>query len=60
MTQLQGLKNFAVNIKPTMLKIKDGKRIHPDELQNVLQFYLEVLDYLNNTHSLFSNSPKES
>lgn len=46
MTQLEGLKNFAVNIKPTMLKIKEGKKLTQSELQAILQFYLEVMDYL--------------
>ena len=48
MEQIQGIKNFAVNIKPIMLKIKDGKRrFTAAELQSILQFYLEVADYLS-------------
>ena len=53
-TQVQGLKNFSVNIKDTMLKIKDAVRdgkgkpakltIH--EQNSIMQFYLEVVDYL--------------
>lgn len=46
MTQEQGIKNFAVNIKPTMLKIKENKELTQSELDSVLQFYLEVVDYL--------------
>ena len=55
MEQKQGLKNFAVNIKPTMLKIKtnvdEGQgrpaKLDYHEQYNILQFYLEVVDYLN-------------
>lgn len=47
MEQLQGLKNFTANIKPTMLKIKDGKKPIASEMQSILQFYLEVVDYLS-------------
>ena len=55
MEQKQGLKNFAVNIKPTMLKIKtnvdegQGRATKLDyhEQYIILQFYLEVIDYLN-------------
>ena len=46
MTQLEGIRNFAVNIKPAMLKIKAGKKLSYSELQSVLQFYLEVVDYV--------------
>lgn len=44
--QLQGLKNFAQNIKPTMLKIKNGEKVSKPELDSVLQFYLEAIDYI--------------
>ncbi len=47
MEQLQGIKNFAVNINPIMLRIKHGKKPTAQELQSILQFYLEVLDFLN-------------
>ena len=42
MTQIQGLKNFSINIKDTI-----GKKLLPDERHSIVQFYLEVLDYLN-------------
>ena len=48
MEQTEGIRNFAVNIKPIMLKIKDGKRrFTAGELQSILQFYLEVVDCLS-------------
>lgn len=55
MTQTEGLKNFAANIKPVMLKIKksvsDGKgkpaQLGLSEQNSILQFYLEVADYLS-------------
>ncbi len=50
MTQLERLKNFAENIKPTMLKIKEGKKPTIDELKSVLQFYLETIDFIGNIH----------
>lgn len=46
--QLQGLKNFAVNIKATMLKIKNREKVSKPELDSVLQFYLETIDFLGN------------
>lgn len=48
MEQSKGLKNFTVNIKPTMAKIKDGKKLTNSELQSILEFYLEVVDYISN------------
>ena len=53
MTQLEGLRNFSINIKDTMLKIKDATRnsklarLESHEQDNILQFYLEVVDYLS-------------
>ena len=53
MTQLEGLKNFSLNIKGTMLRIKEatgrGKvaRLGFHEQDTILQFYLEVVDYLS-------------
>lgn len=53
MTQLEGLKNFSLNIKDTMLKIKDAERhigiakLTKGEQCTILQFYLEVVDYLS-------------
>lgn len=47
MEQLEGLRNFAVNLKPTMKQIEGRKKLLPSELQSILQFYLEVVDYLS-------------
>ena len=51
MTQLEGIRNFAKNIEPTMKKIKRKEKVKTEELQSVLQFYLEVLDYLGKHNS---------
>jgi len=53
MTQLEGLKNFSLNIKPVMLKIRDAKRefkvakLTTSEQSRILEYYLEVVDYLS-------------
>jgi len=53
MTQLEGLKNFSLNIQSTMLKIKEATRrgkaakLGSLEQNSILQFYLEVVDYLS-------------
>lgn len=52
MTQLEGLRNFALNIKPTMLSIKNGEKVSQPELASLLQFYLEVLDYLSKAETI--------
>ena len=35
--------NFAVNVKPTMLKLKNNERLSPEEKKHVNQYYLEVV-----------------
>jgi hypothetical protein len=55
MEQKQGLKNFCFNIEKTMMKINvavnDGKgkpaKLDYHEQHHILQFYLEVVDYLS-------------
>ncbi len=47
MEQKQGIKNFAVNIKPIMQKCNAGVRITKDEQKQIVQFYLEVVDHLS-------------
>jgi hypothetical protein len=47
MTLEEGLKNFVVNIKPTMLKCQSGARLTKDEQYTIAQFYLEVIHYLS-------------
>ena len=46
MRQIDGLRNFTVNIKPIMTKIKNDERLTLEEAHQVLQFYLEVADYI--------------
>lgn len=38
----ESYKNFALNIKSTFMKIKEGKKLSADELNKILQYYLEV------------------
>lgn len=53
--QKQGLINFATNVKPIMLRVKsaiDAGKGQPANLtlreeNSILQFYLEVVDYLS-------------
>lgn len=46
MEKKQGLKNFIVNIKPVMVKCRDGKKLTKDEQKTIVAFYLEVINYL--------------
>ncbi len=54
-SQAQGLRNFAVNIKPTMAQIHEAinqGQSKPAKLDyhaqySIFQFYLEVCDYLS-------------
>lgn len=57
--QKQGLKNFSENIRPIMLKVKQivdyragntvsmQKAFTKQELNSILQYYLEVVNYLS-------------
>jgi hypothetical protein len=45
--ELQGLKNFCANIKPAMLKVKEGKKLTAVEQQKIVQFYLEVVHVIS-------------
>lgn len=47
MNQKQGLQNFAGNMKPIMEKCRGGKELTKDERDNIVQFYLEVVDYIS-------------
>ena len=47
MEQKQGLRNFTQNIKPVMLKCKDGKRLTKNEQKQIVEFYLEVVDFIS-------------
>ena len=41
---MDGIKNFCVNIKPVMLKVKNGEKLTNSERDQILQFYLEVVN----------------
>ncbi len=45
--QLQGLKNFSENIKDTMLKLRTKEKLTPSERESIVQYYLEIVDYLS-------------
>lgn len=47
MEQKEGLKNFAVNIKPIMERIRDKKSLSTSQLQSILQFYIEVVNFIS-------------
>lgn len=45
--QIEGLKNFAQNIKKTMLKFQKGEKLESYEAKSITEFYLEVCYFLN-------------
>ena len=47
MTLHEGLSNFVKNIEPTIRACRDRKKLTPDQQEQIVQFYLEVLHYLN-------------
>lgn len=46
MEQKTGIQNFVVNLKETMLKLKNGERLTRDEQKTIVEFYLEVADFI--------------
>lgn len=46
---MENLKNFCANIKPTMLKVKNGEKLSESERNQIVQFYLEVAAVLANS-----------
>ncbi len=46
MGQKQGLKNFALNIQPAIHKLRDRAKLSEGEQESIVQFYLEVVNYL--------------
>lgn len=47
MEQKQGLKNMAINIEKSMVKITKREKLTQTELDSIAQFYLEVVNYLS-------------
>ena len=47
MANKQGLVNFTHNIKPIMEKCRDGKKLTKDEQGTIVQYYLEVIVFIN-------------
>ena len=43
------LQNFSKSIKPVMLKIKNKQKLTSEELESILQFYLEAVQELYTT-----------
>ena len=43
---MEDLKNFLINIKPIMLKVKNGEELTDNEREEIVQFYLEVSSFL--------------
>jgi len=48
MTMKEGLLNFSKNIKPIMLKCREGKKVTKEEQRTISEYYQEVLYYLAN------------
>ncbi len=46
MEQKQGIQNFVVNIRETMLRLKNGEKLTNDEQKAIVEFYLEVADFI--------------
>ena len=44
--QKTGIQNFLVNIRETMLKLKNGEELTTDERRQITEFYLEVADFI--------------
>jgi hypothetical protein len=42
MAEIDGVCNFVMNLKPIMEKIRDKKKLTQGNLQDILNFYLEV------------------
>lgn len=61
---MDSIKNFIVNIKPVMLKVKNDEPLTADERNQIVNFYIEVANLSvtppcpkcasNNVHSKFS------
>jgi hypothetical protein len=53
-TDISGLKNFAVNIRPLMKKMQlsfSPRILTPKEMNEIVQFYLETVDVLGKIES---------
>jgi len=53
MTQKEGIRNYSLNIRDSMLKIQEATnknkvaKLTTSEQYSILNFYLEVVDYLS-------------
>jgi hypothetical protein len=47
MEEFNDLKNFVINLKPTMLRLKNGEELTTDEKNKIINFYLEVSTLLS-------------
>ena len=48
-------KNFALNIKPEMLKLKNGEKLSDEGKESIVQYYLEVGSTNPEMHNFFVN-----
>lgn len=46
--QAQGLRNMAATQKHIFVKLFKKEEVTPDQLQEVVQFYLETINFLTN------------
>lgn len=44
---MKELKNLIINMKPTMIKLKNNERISSDEKKLIITFYLEVIHFMS-------------
>ena len=48
MENIEGVENFSINIKPVMMKLKNGGKLSSDEKNQIVQFYLAVCNMIAN------------
>ena len=51
------MKNFIINIRPIMLKLKSDAALSKEEKEIILQYYLKSINYYNITKvKLYTNT----
>jgi len=54
-----GLRNFAINIRPLMDRLKNNEKVTKQDKDTVVQFYLEVLATLQDVQRLCAEYDKK-
>jgi hypothetical protein len=47
MSDISLVRNFIINIRPVMLKLKQGFSLTKEEREQVIQFYIEISTWFN-------------